>query len=779
MKCIDESRLPRAIKNPLGCAARAVLLIALVSLTFLMVPATADAQSYRFSSVSIEGNQRIEAGTILSYAGIARGQTVSAGELNDAYQRILGSGLFEEVTINPRGGTLEIRVKEYPTISRISFEGNKKIKNEDLSGFIESAPRQVFNPAKAERDAATIVDAYVENGRSAARVTPRVIRRSDNRVDLVFEIFEGKKIEVQRISIVGNRAYSDRRLRRVLQSKQAGIFRALVNRDTFVEDRIEFDKQVLADFYAARGYVDFRVTGVNAELARERDTYFITFNVQEGQQFRFGQITTISDLPEADADEFQSVLKIRPGVVYSPTQVENSIARMERLGIRKGIDFLRVEPRITRNERDLTLDVEFAIVRGPRVFVERIDIEGNTTTLDRVIRRQFDTVEGDPFNPREIREAAERIRALGYFANAEVDAREGSRPDQVVVDVDVEEQSTGTLSFGASYSTSSGFGVSIGFSERNFLGRGQKLSASVAASADNINYNIDFVEPAFLGRDVAFGLKFGLIETDSDFSLYDTTIGTFRPSLTFPVSENGRLQLLYSAAYREMDNYTGASGILARETAQGGLFSSGLGYNYTYDTRRTGLNPNAGVLLSFGQEFYGLGGDQDYIKSTVRAIAQTKVLHEEVTLRATLEGGALNFRSGQSSRAVDRFAGQVMRGFEPNGMGPVTNNAGNIEHLGGNFFAALKFDAEFPLGTPEEFGLSGGAFYDIGSIWDVNTAGATGTVTSTGFKPRHVVGLSLIWQSPFGPLRFNFSHALEKESTDKEQVFDLTIASQF
>nr|WP_245964165.1 outer membrane protein assembly factor BamA [Roseovarius spongiae] len=744
-----------------------------------MVPATADAQSYRFSSVSIEGNQRIEAGTILSYAGIARGQTVSAGELNDAYQRILGSGLFEEVTINPRGGTLEIRVKEYPTISRISFEGNKKIKNEDLSGFIESAPRQVFNPAKAERDAATIVDAYVENGRSAARVTPRVIRRSDNRVDLVFEIFEGKKIEVQRISIVGNRAYSDRRLRRVLQSKQAGIFRALVNRDTFVEDRIEFDKQVLADFYAARGYVDFRVTGVNAELARERDTYFITFNVQEGQQFRFGQITTISDLPEADADEFQSVLKIRPGVVYSPTQVENSIARMERLGIRKGIDFLRVEPRITRNERDLTLDVEFAIVRGPRVFVERIDIEGNTTTLDRVIRRQFDTVEGDPFNPREIREAAERIRALGYFANAEVDAREGSRPDQVVVDVDVEEQSTGTLSFGASYSTSSGFGVSIGFSERNFLGRGQKLSASVAASADNINYNIDFVEPAFLGRDVAFGLKFGLIETDSDFSLYDTTIGTFRPSLTFPVSENGRLQLLYSAAYREMDNYTGASGILARETAQGGLFSSGLGYNYTYDTRRTGLNPNAGVLLSFGQEFYGLGGDQDYIKSTVRAIAQTKVLHEEVTLRATLEGGALNFRSGQSSRAVDRFAGQVMRGFEPNGMGPVTNNAGNIEHLGGNFFAALKFDAEFPLGTPEEFGLSGGAFYDIGSIWDVNTAGATGTVTSTGFKPRHVVGLSLIWQSPFGPLRFNFSHALEKESTDKEQVFDLTIASQF
>lgn len=775
MKSLDEMRLPRMAVAQVKRALSALMLIALITFTFSSLSTPASAQNYRFTNVQIEGNQRIEAGTILTYAGIARGESVSAGELNDAYQRILASGLFEEVVINPRGSTLQIVVKEYPTISKIAFEGNKRIKDEDLIGFIESAPRQVFNPAKAERDSATIVEAYAETGRAAARVTPRVIRRSDNRVDLVFEIFEGRKIEVQRISFVGNRAYSDRRLRRVLQSKQAGIFRALINRDTFVEDRIEFDKQVLQDFYSARGYVDFRVTGVNAELARERDTYFITFNIQEGQQFRFGQITTVSEIDGVDPEEYQAALKIRSGVVYSPTLVENSIARMERLGIKNGEDFLRVEPRISRNDRDLLLDIEFVILRGPRVFVERIDIEGNTTTLDRVIRRQFDTVEGDPFNPREIRQAAERIRALDYFETADVDAREGSRPDQVVVDVDVEEKSTGTLSFGASFSTNSGLGVSLGFAERNFLGRGQRLSASVAVSADNINYNIDFVEPAFLGRDVALGLSFNLLETSDDFALYDTVSGTFRPSLTFPVSENGRLSLFYAGHYREMKNYTGTTGILAAEVAQDDLFHSGVGYNYTYDTRVTGLNPNAGVLLSFGQEFYGLGGDREYIKSSVRAIAQTKVMNEEVTLRATLEGGALNFSGGNNSRAVDRYAGQIIRGFEPNGLGPIEGT----EHLGGNFFAALKLDAEFPLGLPDEYGLSGGAFYDMGAIWDVNTANAAGPVLSNSFKPRHVVGVSLIWQSPFGPLRFNFSHALQKESTDKEQTFDLTIASSF
>ncbi|WP_417733713.1 outer membrane protein assembly factor BamA [Roseovarius sp.] len=747
----------------------------LLALAMMVGAGQAEAQSYRFSSVVVEGNQRIEPSTILSYAGIARNEAVSAGELNEAYQKILASGLFERVEVVPQGNRLVIRVTEYPTINRIAFEGNKKLKDEDLAGFIKSSVRQVYSPTQAERDAATLAEAYNQNGRVSARITPKVIRRSDNRVDLVFEIFEGRKIEVQRIGFVGNRAFSDRRLRRVIQSKQTGLLRALIERDTFVEDRLQFDRQVLTDFYNSRGYVDFRVTGTNAELARERDAYFVSFNVQEGQQFRFGEITTVSDMNGVEADAYHDTLKIRPGVVYSPTLVENSIARMERLAIKNGVDFLQVDPRITRNDRDLTLDVEFVLTRGPRIFVERIDIEGNTTTLDRVIRRQFAPVEGDPFNPRAIRQAADRIRALQFFSDVSVNAREGSRPDQVVIETDVEETTTGSVSIGASFSTNSGLGIQLGFSERNFIGRGQSLTAQIAASADTINYNISFVEPAFLGRNVAFGLDFALQETDSENSLFDTTIGTLRPSLTFPVSENGRLGVFYNATYEDMTNYNGTSGILQAEVNQRDLWTSALGYEFSYDTRRTGLNPSAGVLLSFGQEFAGLGGDNDYIKTTARLVGQTTVMNEDVTLRAILEGGAIEFSNGQDSRFLNRFNNQIIRGFEPNGMGPVEGN----EVLGGDYFAALKFEAEFPLGLPDEYGITGGAYYDIGSIWGINTRNATGVVNSTGFSDRHVVGLSIFWSSPFGPIRMNFSNVLKKEPGDFEQTFDLTVKTEF
>ncbi len=384
-----------------------------VALGYAFAPQMAEAQSYRFNTVQVEGNQRIQTSTIVAYTGLERGQTVSAGELNDAYQRILDSGVFETVELVPRGNTLVVKVTEFPTISQISFEGNDRIKDDALSQVVESAPRRVFNPSVAERDAAAIAEVYSAQGRLASRVTPRIIRRSNNRVDLVFEISEGDTIEVERVSFTGNRVYSDRRLRRVLETKQAGLLRPFIRSDTLIEDRLEFDKQVLRDFYLSRGYVDFRINSANAEVTQERDAVFLVVDVTEGQQFRFGNISVSSELPEADADLFRSVLKIKPGVVYSPTLVENSIDRLEGLGVKQEIDFLRVEPRITRNDRDLTLDVEFVLKRGPRVFVERIDIEGNTTTLDRVIRRQVRTVEGDPFNPRAIRNSAERIRALG------------------------------------------------------------------------------------------------------------------------------------------------------------------------------------------------------------------------------------------------------------------------------------------------------------------------------------------------------------------------------
>lgn len=755
----------------------------LISVLLLLIPNLASAQQYNFSTIRVDGNQRIESAAILNYAGIETGQTVSAGQLNAAYQRILASGLFESAELTPRGSRLDIKVVEFPTVNRISFEGNKRLKDDALEALIESSPRHVLNPTVAERDAARIAEAYSQSGRMAARVTPRIIRRSDNRADLIFEVFEGGITEVERISFVGNQNFSDNRLRRVLESKQAGLLRKFIQGDTFVADRIEFDKQVLRDFYLSRGYVDFRTTGVNAELSRERDSYFITFNVQEGQQFSFGEISVNSEIEAIDASEYLDELKIRPGVTYSPLLVENSIARLERLALRDGHDFVRVDPRITRNERNLTLDIEFGLVRGPRIFIERIDIEGNTSTLDKVIRHQFRIVEGDPFNPREIRESAERIRALGFFETATVNAREGTSPDQVIVDVNVSEAPTGALKFGGTYSTDHGIGLVASFTERNFLGRGQKLGLSFATASELDDYLFSFQEPAFLGRDLSAGFVLRYQETEPDQVRWSESVGEFQPNFAFPLSEYGTLKLRYTGKLEKLNispTLSVPGSLIDTEAARGDLWQSSVGYGYIYDTRKVGLDPTRGVLLEFNQDFGLLGGDYEFISTTAKAVAEASVFQEDVTLRASFEGGML-YSPNKDSRVTDRFFlnSRQMRGFEPYGLGPREYQAGGVQDdaLGGTYFAVARFEALFPFGLPEEYGISGGLFYDVGSVWGLDQSSAN--VVYDDMTLRHVVGFTLFWNTPIGPLRFNFSEAIKKEALDKERNFDFSISTEF
>ena len=764
-----------------AAAQNATLLQRLLFVLFLGFGAIfatyASAQSYVFNAVQIDGNQRVEDGTILSFAGISRGTSVTAGELNDAVQRIRNSGLFENVDVTPRGRTLVISVVERPTVNRISVEGNTKVRDADLLSVVQSQARRVYSPDQAERDTTAISKVYASKGRINAIVRPSIILRSDNRVDLVFTVVEAGVTEIERISFVGNRFYSEGRLRRVLETKQAGILRAIISRDTFVEDRIAFDRRALTDFYNSRGYVDFEIQNVDVALTRERDAYLVTFNVQEGQEFTFGNVTLISDIPEADAQVFRDELKLRTGAVYSPALVDREIARLERLALRLGLNFVQVDPRITRNDRDLALDIEFALVRGPRIFVDRIDIEGNNTTLDRVVRNQFRIVEGDPFNPRSIRESAERIRALGFFANANVEAREGSSANQVIIYVDVEEGNTGSLSFGANYNSDTGLGLVASFRQSNFLGRGQAVNMQLSTAETNRVFSFSFQEPQFLGRDLGFGLNLDYSTTDNENAFYDTETFRFKPSLTFPVSENGRLQLFYAYNYENItDESDDASQLIKDDADLGGIGSSSFGYGYSFDTRRTGLNPNAGVVFRFGQEF-GFG-DAQYIKTTALAAAETKVLNEEVTLRATIEGGYLDYIKGQS-RITDRFflGSRQMRGFEAGGIGP--RDAVSDDALGGDVFAVARLEVEFPIGLPSEYGISGGAFIDYGSVWDIGRAVPADTVLYDDFTGRAVAGLSVFWDTPIGPLRFNFTEILDAQAFDKPKSFDVTISTSF
>jgi outer membrane protein insertion porin family len=758
----------------------------LAALLLTAAPVALGAQTFGFGNIRVEGNQRIQTSTILAEAGIAQGETLSAGQVNDAIQSLRATGLFESVEAAAQGDSLVIRVAEYSTISRIAFEGNTAVSDEQLRAVVGSVERRVFSPTQAEQDTAAIAQAYVNAGRVNAVVVPAIIRREGGTVDLVFQINEGGVTEIERITFVGNEAFGERRLRNVLETRQAGLLRALIRADTFVAERIEFDRQALTDFYRSRGYADFTVENVNVNLTSERDAYLITFNIREGQRFRFGDVTVTSAIPEVDPGLFRGIVRVQQGDLYSPVAIENDIARIETLAQREGINFVRVDPRITRDERGLLLDIEYALVPGERIFVERIDIEGNATTLDRVIRSQFRTVEGDPFNPREIRESAERIRALGFFSDADVEARQGSAPDQVIIDVNVEEQPTGSITFGANYSSENGPALIAGISEENFLGRGQELDFQLSVGRDSQAISFEFAEPQFLGRDLEFGVDLSYRRTDNADALYDTQSFRFAPSLGFPVSEQARLNVFYALEYNDITDVSdNASDIIRAEAAEEGNLTNGVGYSFSFDTRRGNIDTSTNYALRFSQEL-AVGEGRTFLQSTGLASAETRVFGEEVVLRATLEGGHLEFFEG-SSRVTDRFflGSRLFRGFERGGIGPRDADTGDA--LGGNTYAVIRLDAEFPLPLPEEYGLAGGAFVDYGSLWEVgNTRGlpeveedAKEGVLYNDYTPRAVVGLSLFANTPVGPLRFNFSRPLLSEERDEPQNFDVTVSTRF
>lgn len=779
--------------------------VALMTALALAVPSAlvgTPASAYSFSNLKIEGTNRVDPATVISFANIPRGTEISAGQLNDAVQRLQQSGLFETVEMVPQGSTLVIRVAEYPTIGVISIEGNKRLKDAVLSAAIASQSRRVYSPSQAEEDAAAIAQLYAADGRYAARVDPRIIRRGGNRVDLVFMVREGAVTEIERVGFSGNRAFSDRRLRQVLATKQAGLLRAFIKRDTFDPGRSGLDEKLLTDFYRSRGYADFKVQAVAPEIARERDAFFVTYAIEEGPRFRFGRVNVVSEIAGVDARPFVAQNRVRAGSVYNPQIIDTSIQRMEAVASQQGLDFATIEPRITRNPSNQTLDLTLALVRGPRVFVERIDIEGNTTTLDEVIRRQFRTVEGDPFNPREIRNAAERIRALGYFADAQVESRQGSSEQQVIVDVNVEEQPTGSLTFGGSYGANAGFGATVSLSEDNFLGRGQQVALSFSTGKDNRNLSFNFVEPYLLGRDLRWRLSGFYRTSDRENATYKSKSIGASTGVEFPVSQRGRLELRYSVAQidiigvdplvvtpvpvpGEPDAYiiTGSSPLI--EADAGKRLSSAIGYSYSYDSRRERLDPRTAWKLNFSQDYSGLGGDVKSVRTGLSAGIESNAWRESVSLRLEAEAGAVTMLDDQVSRIAERFKGSALRGFDSNGYGPRDSvivggdERRYIDSLGGNYYWVARAEAAFPIGLPEEYGIKGGVFADVGSVWGLDDTFGAGGEVDDSMRVRASVGVSMFWTTPVGPLRLNFAKAVKKEDYDETQVFDLTVSTQF
>lgn len=760
-------------------AVFAVLAIGIVADTGFIMPVQAQAVA-SFSRIDVSGNARIAADTVRVIANLPTGVDLTPGQINEAKQRLIDSGLFESVDIYPDRGRLVIEVVENPTINQINIEGNRRLKDEALLPLLQSQPRRAFSPVTAEQDARAIVEAYAAVGRIATSVEPKLIRRSDNRVDLVFQVSEGRVAEVRRIAFVGNRNFSDSRLRRVLETKQAGIFRALVRRDTFIQDRLEFDRQKLREFYLQRGYIDFEVLSVAPEFVRERNAFLLTYTVREGQQYFFGDVSLVATAPDTNVEDFEDVLDIKSGKVFDNRRIDSVVSRLDERAGELGLPFVQAVPRVTRNDLTRTVDIEFEIAPAPHVFIERIDIEGNITTLDRVIRRQFNVVEGDPLNRREISEAADKIRATGFFGKADVQTREGSAPDQVVVDVNVEEIPTGSLSFGVGFSTSDGATLTAGLTERNFLGRGQTLSFSLSTQSDARSFRFGFTEPAWQDRDLLIGIEVFYDTTASSYLPIDTLDAGFSPRVRFPLSEDSTLELKYRLSSRESTLVEGetVSPLIAVDLDKSVV--SSLSATYTLDRRNSRVDPTAGFLVSATQELAGLGGDVSFSKTSGRMKYYRSFLNEDVIVSAEVEGGVLVAGGSGTTRFQDRFylGGDALRGFEKWGVGPRDPAVADGDALGGNYFAVARFEASFPIGLPEEYGLFGGVFLDVGSVWGLDdTAGDE--VVDDSAKIRSAVGVSLFWASALGPIRINLARPVVKEDYDETESFRLTLDTRF
>ncbi|HEU0220725.1 MAG TPA: outer membrane protein assembly factor BamA [Paracoccaceae bacterium] len=749
------------------------------------------------SEIEVRGNRRIEAETIRLYAGINPGQTVTAEELNLAARKIFATGLFADVNVVPEGTRLVITVAENPTINRISFEGNDVLDDEALQSAIASRPRRAYTRGAAEQDAQLIIETYRRAGRYGAEVTPKIIEQPDNRVDLVFEIFEGEVTEVVAINFVGNTKISDRRLRRAIQTREANILSFLFTSDNYDPDRLELDKQLLRRYYLERGYADFVVTSATAELSVERDGFFVTFSVEEGEQYSYGPADVVSSAVGLDPEEFRPLIETEETEVYNVREVERTIDAMTFLAGQKGYAFIQVRPQVNKDDEARTISITYELVEGPKVYIERIDIRGNTSTLDRVIRRQFDVVEGDAFDARAIQRARSRIQELDFFAKSDVRVEQGTDEDRAVVVVEVEEKLTGSIAFGIGYSSADGPIGSFIIREENFLGRGQDVALEFTLAGERQAVDLNFFEPAFLDRDLGAGFHVYYRQTDrTDESSYDERNVGFEPRIVFPTSEEGELELRYRVSLDDIDP-------IARERASrfrtsrfiieeaGERYTSLFGYTYTHDLRDDPVEPRSGYLLSFAQDFAGVGGDARYVRTVANAKAYASAFDGDVVFSAELEGGAL-YGLDYEPTVTERFflGGETFRGFVFGGFGPKdtsiippggTRRANDF--LGGNYYMVGRFQASFPIGLPEEYRVYGGVFADVGTLWgldrtSVTRGGNTFTVDDAA-NLRAAVGFSIFWDSTFGPLQFNIAYPVLREDTDEAEYFRFSAGTRF
>jgi outer membrane protein insertion porin family len=756
-------------------------------------PAAAPVQEERavINRILVRGNQRIDQTTILSYLPIQPGDTVDPQVLDVAVRTLTRTQLFADVQLGIQpNGDLIVEIVENPIINQVVFEGNSAIGDTKLTEEVTLKPRGIYTRARIQEDVGKIVELYRLSGRIGATVTPKIVQLDQNRVDVVFEINEGPETGVRAITFLGNEAFSDNELREVMVTKQSQWWRLFGTTDNYDPNRVDYDREQLRKFYTNRGYYDFRVISAISELSPDDSAFAITMTVDEGDRYNFGNVEVVTENDRLNPDFLRALLPIRSGDLYESDKIESAVDALTFAAGSAGYAFVEIDPEYTANAETDTVDVTFRVREGQRVYVDRINIIGNTRTLDNVVRREMMLSEGDAFNRTLLERSRNNLRGLGFFKDVTVEEARGSAPDRSVVNVTVQEQPTGELSVGAGFSSVDSFVLNLGITERNFRGRGQNVVARVEWGSLRQQIDFRFTEPKFLGRDLRAGFDAFHSRYDlSEYSSYDyrSTGGGLR--LSYPLNGYTLLSTRYFLKSDEIivpSNYcaVGGSGSTALCDQVGSFLNSSAGYTLLVDRRNDPLRPTRGWTGSLRQDFAGIGGDVNYVKTEADLSAYWGISPEWI-VTATASTGYVTGWGGDPIRINDRFfkGGNSFRGFETAGMGP--RDLLTTDALGGNFYAIGSLELTVPNYLPEEYGIRTSLFADVGTLGVLDDRY---TVTSTGATDPNIVdelalrasaGVSIHWRSPMGPIRFDISKVLGKEDYDKTESFRFSTSTQF
>ncbi len=733
------------------------------------------AVSGSIASVAIEGNQRVESRTIISYLGLKAGDKFKQGDIDNALKNLYATGFFADVKLLKSGNSLVVRVVENPIVNKVAFEGNSKIETADLEKEMELKARSVFSQDKVQSDVKRILDIYRRSGRYNAVVEPKIIEEDQNRVNLVYEITEGEAAHVEKINFIGNKIFSDSDLRKAIRTEETRWYKFFSDSDKYDPDRLQYDQELLRRYYVSEGFADFQVKSAHGELSPKKDAFYLTFVVDEGVKYKFGDVQVTSELKDGEKPDFSNVITSKTGKTYDAGKVDETIEAMtKRLGD-LGYAFVDIQPKLERNQEKQLINLTYVIKPGPRVYVERINVTGNVRTLDEVIRREFRVSEGDAYNNSKLQRSEQRLNNLGFFEKVDIKNEQGSAPDKTVVNVDVKEKSTGEVTIGAGFSSTDGVLGDFGVSERNLLGRGQELKTRLTVAARRKQIELGFTEPYFLDRDISAG--FDIYRTKQDFlqqSSYNMDTKGVNLRSSYALQEKLQHAFNYSLRENNVTDVTPEASTYIKQQV-GVNVNSSVGQSLTYDDRNNKLDPSSGYYFRISQEFAGLGGDSHYLKHEVKSSYYYPITSK---WRTSVMGSAgyMFGIGGNDVRINDRFfvGGDDLRGFRNSGIGP--RDTDTRDALGGNIYYTGTAELKFPLGLPDELGVAGAVFSDVGSLWKID--GVTTGVTDDS-APRVSVGAGILWASPFGPIRIDFAHALVKQTDDQTENIRFSFGTRF